>query len=162
MQTVFSYFKKKIFKNFKIQQYIQTLFEKMDEDMIDLQQIRLEKKGEYVDGMSLRTDSAKDENLGLAYSQYTTVRKFENGNEIKFVNLKDTGEFYDSMKLATDAQSLQFIADFSKEGSDIWDNFTYQKDAEGFVKDVFSELRPFFLIELRNLLYLHFNNDIKK
>lgn len=169
MQTVFSYFRKKIFKNFKIQQYLQELFDKMGADMYEAQVVRLEKRGEYVDGQKLRTDTAIDENLGLAYSQYTTVRKIDNGKEKSFVNLKETGDFYESMQWNTDDKSIQFMANFSKEGSDIWDNFIYQKDAENFVKDVlgiteenFQELRPFFLLELRKMLYLHFNNDVKK
>jgi len=159
MTTIFEHYRISLQKTIdNIPKIIKKTMEYLNEDLLDSQESRLSKSGEYVDGAKLRTDTGVLNDM------------FYSPNNEKYypVDLYDTGEFYRSMEVIANEYEISFLADFDKEGGHIADNFTVQKTANDFVQSVlgltrknWSELAPFFIKYFIYFFKLYFNKLIK-
>lgn len=147
-------------KNIRTKVIIPTLNDSDIEKLYtELAQKKLKTKGETSSGQKLITNVGYTNNTG-SYSPRTIAMKRKEGKEYRFVTLEDTGNFYKSFILNANSGGVKIAADFTKENSDIPDNFTNMfpdkgefifevlklqpKDFQEFKKEFFAKFKEKF------------------
>lgn len=112
------------------------------QQIIDLNQSQLMDEGLDANGKFINTIE------GNPYTEYTKEQKRKKGQPTDHVTLYDTGEFYQSMKVTINGQGAEVLADFSKGGSDIRDNFNSSYDFLGLTDNSKEKLKEWLLLEI--------------
>lgn len=86
-------------------------------------------------GQFIETIASQEQNSGYPYSIYTVKLRGEAGLQVDKVDLKDTGAFYNSFDVEVRKDEFEVLADFSKGGSDIRDNFSSDYDFLGLTEN---------------------------
>ena len=88
--------------------------------MLNQQQLTdgLDAKGQWIE-----TISSNEQGGNYPYSKYTVQIKQDKGQQYDAVNLKDTEDFWESMNVKVNPDSFEVLAEFSKGGDDIRNNF---------------------------------------
>lgn len=103
-------------------------------------QIGLDAKGQWIE-----TISSIEQNSPYPYSKYTAQLKQDKGQQTDAVNLKDSGAFWNSMEVKVNPDSFEVLAEFSKGGDDIRNNFAAKYDFLGLMDENKSELSQWLL-----------------
>lgn len=127
---------KKIFQidfNKLVNQTLQ--IKEVQKDIIKYNQDEQLQEGIDARGQVIETIASQEQNSGYPYSRYTVKLRGESGLQVDKVDLKDTGEFYNSFDVEVRKDEFEVLADFSKGGSDIRDNFSSDYDFLGLTKN---------------------------
>jgi hypothetical protein len=114
----------------------------IQQQIIDLNQSQLYDEGLDSEGKFIHTIS------GDPYTEYTKQRKQDKGQATDHVTLYDEGTFYNSMAVKEVSNGVEVIADFSKGGSDIRDNFQAGFDPLGLTKESLLKLKEWLFLDL--------------
>jgi len=96
-------------------------------------------------GQKIYTIASEEQNSPYPYSKYTAYLRQEKGLQVKNVDLKDTGAFWDSFEVKVSKENTEVLADFSKGGDDIRDNFELKFDFLGLTEENTKELAEWLL-----------------
>jgi hypothetical protein len=100
----------------------------------------LDAKGQWIE-----TISSNEQGGSYPYSKYTVQLKQDKGQQYDAVNLKDTGDFWQSMNVKVNEDSFEILAEFTKGGDDIRNNFALKYDFLGLMPESLDEFGTWLL-----------------
>lgn len=86
----------------------------------------LDAKGQYI-----YTISSEEQGGNYPYSKYTVQLRSDKGLQVDAVDLRDTGAFWNTFDVKVSRDTTEVLADFSKGGDDIRNNFDKKFDFLG-------------------------------
>lgn len=91
-------------------------------DIIEFNQKEQLQEGIDANGLQIYTIASQEQGSGV-YARMTIAERSSKGLQTSKVDLKDTGAFYNTFNVEVNHEGAQVLADFSKGGNDIRDNF---------------------------------------